>query len=183
MRHFTLAAILAVVLAVPLCAQDRIVSAFSSLNVKHAVGLTDSAADKNAEIDYFSRICPGYAGIELIHEGGDLRSWLRVRKGKTVSKLDGLPDVLPKEGVWEFPFVSGDLVEWRGVLKGEVFHPCALIFRVTGSDSTKGPKPVSRSCLVVASVAEDGTAKLVGAVMGKDEDKKAAALADKSKPK
>jgi hypothetical protein len=169
--------------AAPLHAGDRVVSAFSSLNAKHAVGLTDSSTDKDAEIDSFSNICPGYAGMELIHEGGDLRSWLKVRKGKTVSTLDGLAQVLPKEFTWEFPAVSGELVEWRGVLKGDVFHPYAIIFRVTGSDSSKGNKPTSRTCLVVASLAEDGTAKLVGSVMGKDEDKKATALADKSKPR
>lgn len=183
MKTLAFVLILGSLFAASLRAEDRVVSAFSSLNAKHALGLTDSAADKNAEIDYFSRICPGYAGMELIHEGGDLRSWLKVRKGKKVTALDGLPAILPKEFAWEFPDVSGELVEWRGVLKGDVFQPHAIIFRVTGSDSTKGDKPVTRSCLVVASLAEDGTAKLIGAAMGKDEDKKAAALADKAKAK
>ncbi len=173
----------AVSFAAPLRAGDRVVSAFSSLNGKHAVGVTDSESDKDAQIDSFSNICPGFAGFELIHLGGDLRSWLKLRKGKTETELNGFLNLLPKECAWEFPSVTGELVEWRGVLKGEVFHPYAIIFRVSGSDSSKGDKPVTHSCLVVASIAADGTAKLVGAAMGKDEDKKAAALADKSKEK
>lgn len=161
-------------------AADRTVSAFSSLDGKHAVGVADSNADKDAQIDYFTQICPGYAGIEIIHEGGDLRSYLKIRKGKTVTTLNELPGVLPKEFAWEFPHVSAGLIEWRGTLKGDVFQPYAIIFRVSGSDST-AEKPVSKTCLVVASIAPDGTAKLIGSAMGKDENAKAAAMADKLK--
>jgi hypothetical protein len=172
---FTLLAVL------PLRAADRVVTAFSSLNAKHALGVADSEHDKKAEIDYFTQLCPGYAGFEIIHEGGDLRSWLRIRKGKTQTALNGLPGILPKGFAWEFPSVTGELIEWRGVLNGDVFQPHAIIFRVSGSEN-EGAKPVTKSCLVVAALAPDGTAKLLGAFMGKDEDKKAAALADQHRP-
>src|SRR5512134_896536 len=73
------------------------------------------------EDDSFTQTCPGRDGYEITHLGGDLRSWLRMKKGAldfdTMDKITLVPG--------SFPHVTGTKLEWRykeGKLLGWIFR-------------------------------------------------------------
>lgn len=163
-------------LCVP-CFAGKITSFYSSTDPKHVAVLSDSALEKEPEIDHFEHLCPGYGGYELLHRSGDLRSWIDVRfQGKT-SDLYG--DVM-KAGRGFFVHKANHVVEWRGVREGDVFTPFALIYRVNAQDPENPEK--SHSTLIVIALNK-GDAKLLGTASGKNEDADAKKLADQAAPK
>jgi len=90
--------------------------------------IESSEQEGDAEIDYFSTECPGREGYQVFHDGEDARSWLVIKRGdKTV--IDLYDDVIGNQP-GAFPFVSGEVVEWRYQGKSLI----ALIFRIAGSD-------------------------------------------------
>lgn len=163
-------------LCVP-CLAGKIVSFYSSTDPKHVAVLSDSALEKEPEIDHFEHLCPGYGGYELLHRSGDLRSWIDVRfQGKT-SDLYG--DVM-NAGRGHFVHKANHVVEWRGVREGDVFTPFALIYRVNAQDPENPDK--SHTTLIVIALNK-GDAKLLGTASGKNEDADAKKLADQAAPK
>lgn len=163
-------------LCVP-CLAGKIVSFYSSTDPKHVAVLSDSALEKEPEIDHFVHLCPGYGGYELLHRSSDLRSWIDVRfQGKT-SDLYG--DVM-NAGRGQFVHKANHVVEWRGVREGDVFTPFALIYRVNAQDPENPDK--SHTTLIVIALNK-GDAKLLGTASGKNEDADAKKLADQAAPK
>jgi len=158
------------------CIAGEITSFYSSTGSKVVAVLSDSALEKEPEIDHFEHLCPGYGGYELLHRSGDARSWIDVRfNGKT----SDLYQATMEAGRGHFVFKQNDTVEWRGVLDGDVFTPFAVIYRVTAQDPEDHNKHHS-TLLVIA--LNKGDAKLLGAAFGKNEDAEAKKLADTVAP-
>ncbi len=158
------------------CLAGKIMSFYSSTEGKVVAVLSDSALEKEPEIDHFEHLCPGYGGYELLHRSGDARSWIDVRfNGKT----SDLYAATMEAGRGHFVFKQNDVVEWRGVLEGNVFTPFAIIYRVTAQDPEDHNK--HHSTLIVVALNK-GDAKLLGTAFGKNEDAESKKLADMMKP-
>jgi len=158
------------------CLAGNITSFYSSTERKVVAVLSDSELEKEPEIDHFEHLCPGYGGYELLHRGGDLRSWIDVRfHGKT----SDLYAATMNAGRGQFVHKGNDIVEWRGVLEGDVFKPFAVIYRVSAQDPEDPDK--SRSTLIVVALNR-GAAKLLGTAHGRNEDAEAKKLADTAAP-
>ncbi len=138
--------------------------------------LSSSDLEKNPDIDHFLHLCPGYGGYELIQRGGDLRSWIDVRLNGKTSSLYGST---MEAGRGQFVAKQNDVVEWRGILRGEVFTPYAIIYRVIAQDGDDNNK--SNSTLIVVALNQ-GNAKILGTSHGKNEDAEAKILADTVAP-
>ncbi len=152
---------------------QKLTSFYSSTAPKHVAILEDSALEKNPEIDHLRHLCPGYGGYELIHHGGDLRSAIDIKFGKTVSNLTA--DTF-KNTIGAFPHKANDVVEWRGTLIGDNFTPHAIIYRMAASVEIQG-KQITKTVLVVVALNK-GKSIILGAVSGKNEGTKARSLAD-----
>ncbi len=134
--------------------------------------LEDSSLEKNPEIDHFRHLCPGLGGYQVIHEGGDLRSWLNFKIGDKVTDL--YADTMGA-CPGQFPAKANDTVQWRGIRKDGRFVPYAVIYRMrSSSDDSKS----TFDTLVVIKL--DGEkSRVVGKASGKNANEKAEELADK----
>jgi len=158
------------------CLAGKITSFYSSTADKAVAVLSDSALEKEPEIDHFEHLCPGYGGYELFHRSGDARSWIDVRlNGKT----SDLYQATMQAGRGQFVYKQNDVVEWRGVLEGDVFTPFAIIYRVSAQDPGNTGK--SNSSLIVVALNK-GDARILGTLFGKNEDAEAKKLADTVAP-
>ncbi|MGJ8654879.1 MAG: hypothetical protein ACSHX6_00405 [Akkermansiaceae bacterium] len=151
---------------------NTITSFYSSTNRKHVAVLESSELLENPEIDFFVELCPGFGGYELLHHGGDGRSIIEIKYGEKVSDL--YRDTL-KASPGVFAHVANEVVEWRGVVKGQSFTPHAIIYRYSGTSDEA--KQSMKSVLLVIALNK-GDSKLLGSFSGKDESEKARALAD-----
>ena len=159
------------------CFAGKVVSVYSSTEPKMVAIVSDSAWEKVQEGDYFEHQCPGYAGYELLHRSGDLRSWIDVRyQGKTSDLYSATMDA----GNGQFPHKANDTVEWRGVIEDKVFKPYAIIYRVSAQNHEDPDKSQTR--LVVVALLE-GKSKILGTASGKNEEADARKLADQAAPK
>jgi hypothetical protein len=147
-------------------------SEFTTTDPKKVKILEDSALEKDPEIDHFRHLCPGLGGYAVVHEGGDLRSWINLRFQDQVTDL--MNDTLTA-CPGNFPAKANNVVEWRGVRQGGVFVPYAIIYRMRSSDE-EGKKTFET--LVVIKL-DKGKSKVVGHVSGKEGNDKAEAMADR----
>ena len=154
------------------CFAQKPTSVYTSTALKDVKVLSSSELEKEPEIDHFEHLCEGLGGYELLHRSGDARSWIEVRFGKKTSDLYG---ATMGAGRGFFVHKQNDVVEWRGIKKGGVFTPYAIIYRVEAQDPEDSTK--SNSTLLVIALNE-GDAKLLGVAHGKDEDAEAKKLAD-----
>lgn len=162
--------IIALCIVLP-CKAGKVTSFYSSTAEKFTALVKSSEFEKEPEIDYFSAICPGYGGYELILQGGDARSWINVRyKGQT-SDLYVKSMELARGG---FPNKANDVVEWRGIVKDGDFKPYAIIYRI---DAANDEGVTDRTTLLVIALNE-GKSQIIGSAHGKGEDAKAKAIAD-----
>lgn len=152
----------------------KVTSFYSTTARKSVAVLQDSTLEEEPEIDHFKHLCPGYGGYELIHLGGDLRSAMEVKFGKTVSEIYG---ETMNHAPGMFAHKANDVVEWRGVLEGEHFVPHAIIYRLAGSVDQADGGQVTKTALIVVALRQ-GKAAVLGAFSGDDEGEKARALAD-----
>lgn len=153
----------------------EVTSFYSSTDPKSVAVLSSSELEKEPEIDHFRHLCPGYGGYELIHHGGDLRSAIDVKFGKTISDI--YHDTLQK-APGMFPHKANDVVEWRGVREGDQFVPHAIIYRLAGSVEVGDEgEQVTKTNLVVVALRK-GEAEVLGAFAGEGEGEKARVLAD-----
>lgn len=121
----------------------------------------------------FEGVFAGFGGYQLVHSAGDERSWINLRsRGKTTD----LYAATMKEGPGSFPRKANDVVEWRGVVDGKRFTPCAIIYRLEGNnDETRRTK----TCLIVIKL--DGEkSRIIGRAQGANEDAEAKAIADRA---
>ncbi|MGC6465983.1 MAG: hypothetical protein ACON38_15320 [Akkermansiaceae bacterium] len=169
--------LLALMLGAQFCFGQKATSFYSSTNAKVVAVLSSSELEKEPEIDHFEHLCPGYGGYELLHRGGDTRSWIEVRfQGKTSDLY--LESMEASGGT--FPSKANDIVEWRGVLKDKVFTPYAVIYRMQAQDPNQDGRSFTK-LLVVA--LNKGASKVLGATSGKNADVEAKRLADTVKPR
>lgn len=158
------------------CFAGKITSFYSSTDPKHVAVLSDSAQEKDAQIDHFEHLCPGYGGYELLHRSGDLRSWIDVRfQGKT----SDLHAATMNAGQGHFVHKQNHTIEWRGILKDTVFTPYAIIYRVNAQDPEHPDKSHSR--LIVVALNR-GQARILGTASGKNEEADAKHIADQAAP-
>jgi hypothetical protein len=148
-------------------------SEFTTTDPKKVKILEDSALEKEPEIDHFKHLCPGLGGYQVIHEGGDLRSWINLVFDN--KKTDLMGDTLAA-CPGQFPAKANDVVQWRGYRKGGVFVPYAVIYRMMSSADDE--KQTRLETLIVIKLGKDKS-RVVGHVSAKEGNEKAEALADK----
>lgn len=151
---------------------EKPTSFYSTTELKSVAVIRDSELEEDPDIDHFEHLCPGYGGYELLHRSGDARSWLDVRYGETTSDL--YRETMDKAN-GSFPFKSNDVVEWRGTLKGNVFTPFAIIYRLWVQDLENHEKSHSR--LVVVALKK-GKSEIIGVFTGEKASDEARKKAD-----
>ncbi len=148
-------------------------SEFTTTDPKKVKILEDSALEKDPEIDHFRHLCPGLGGYQVIHEGGDLRSWINLTfKGKTTDLMSDTLAACPGH----FPAKANDVVQWRGYRQGDAFVPYAIIYRMMSSADDE--KQTRLETLVVIKL-DGAKSRVVGHVSSKEGNEKAEALADR----
>lgn len=180
-----LSALAALALLIPTLsfAGPKFDSAYTSLDDKECNLLTSSETDPEAQIDYFSSICPGRDGYQVKLLGGDIRSWIGLLKpGQAYD--DGVdfyaPLMVGAEG--HFPNVQGTKLEWR-YADGKLV---AFILRMTAQDIEEYEKSIENLVVLRVDTADLSKTCLLGSVnvaKVKNANEAARAMADDlSKP-
>ena len=173
MNPLTFLTLLAFGTAIVSAADPQPESEFTTTDPKKVKILEDSAREKDPQIDHFKHLCPGLGGYQVIHEGGDSRSWINlVYDG---SKTDLMNDTLTA-CPGQFPAKANDVVQWRGFRQGGTLVPYAIIYRMLSSADDE--KQTRLETLVIIKLDKDKSA-VVGHVAAKEGNEKAEALADK----
>ncbi|OYW78267.1 MAG: hypothetical protein B7Z37_00225 [Verrucomicrobia bacterium 12-59-8] len=154
-------------------AEPKPASEFTTTDPKKVKILEDSAHEKDPEIDHFKHLCPGLGGYQVIHEGGDLRSWINLIYDG--SKTDLMNDTL-SACPGQFPAKANDVVQWRGFRQGGTFVPYAIIYRMMSSADDE--KQTRLETLVIIKLDKEKSS-IVGHVAAKEGNEKAEMLADK----
>ncbi len=111
-------------------------SFYTSLETQNCVTLSTSEWEAEPTIDYFVQECPSLAGYRLFVKAGDARSWLELSYAEQNFPFApwDLNDVI--QGF--FPYLKGNLAEWRYTISGDEispeFSPYALIYRMAFQD-------------------------------------------------
>lgn len=172
-KAFTFLPLLLLSSAMLCAAEPKPDSEFTTTDPKKVKILEDSSREKNPEIDHFRHLCPGLGGYQVIHEGGDLRSWINLiyDSGKTDLMNDTL-SACPGQ----FPAKANNVVQWRGFRKGGSFISYAIIYRMMSS--ADDAKQTRLETLVIIKL--DGQkSRVVGHLDAKEGNEKAEILADK----
>lgn len=151
---------------------QEVASFYSTTANDFVATVSNSEWEENAEGSYFVKMCPGYAGYELIYSADDDRSWIDVKYGETRSTLYS-PTMEAAEGA--FPGKDNDVVEWRGFVSPEGFHPYAIIYRLRASDPEDTERTFTR--LIVVST-DEGKSTVLGSYAGDSANDRARARAD-----
>ncbi|MEN8214451.1 MAG: hypothetical protein ABFR19_08825 [Pseudomonadota bacterium] len=148
-------------------------SVYTSLKECRIIESSEQEADP--EIDHFTAECPAREDYRLIHMGEDARSWIVLKRGEE-TVIDLYDDVMQNQP-GAFPFVSGDVAEWR-YQDGSLV---ALIFRIAGSDlETDELKSrlmvvrfdANRACMIGVAVANEKAREIA------DSDKSCSSAAE-----
>ena len=108
-------------------AGEKPVSKFTSTAQKSAVKFHREKDDPSD----FEGLFRGFGGYNLEFVGGDERSWINIKFGKSVVDLrEATMDL--GAGIGFFPHKANDTVEWRGVETNGRFIPYAVIYRIVG---------------------------------------------------
>jgi len=170
--RFALVSALAMVTAI--AADLKPVSEFTTTDPKKVKILEDSSLEKNPEIDHFKHLCPGLGGYQVIHEGGDLRSWINLEfNGAKTDLMQATLTACPGQ----FPAKANDVVQWRGLRKNGVFTPYAVIYRMTSSSDDEKQTPIGT--LVIIKLDREKS-RVVAHVPAKEGNEKAEEIADQS---
>lgn len=148
-------------------------SEFTTTDPKKVKIVSDTAQEKEPEGDSFEHLCPGLGGYQVVHEGGDLRSWINlIYKGKKTDLMNDTLEACPGQ----FPGKANDVVQWRGLRQGGKFVPYAIIYRMA---SSKDDEKQTRVETLVILKLDGEKSRVVGHVTAKEGNEKAEALADK----
>lgn len=148
-------------------------SEFTTTDPKKVKILEDSALEKDPEIDHFKHLCPGLGGYQVIHEGGDIRSWINlIYAGQKTDLMNDTLTACPGQ----FPAKANNVVQWRGFRKGDTFIPYAIIYRMMSSADDEKQTPLET--LVIIKLDKEKST-VVGHVPAKEGNEKAEMLADK----
>ena len=173
MNPLALLALLVFGAAAVSAAEPKPESEFTTTDPKKVKILEDSAREKDPQIDHFKHLCPGLGGYQVIHEGGDLRSWINlIYEGQKTDLMNDTLSACPGQ----FPAKANDVVQWRGFRQGGVFVPYAIIYRMLSSADDE--KQTRLETLVIIKL-DKGKSSVVGHVAGKEGNEKAELLADK----
>lgn len=173
MKILTLLALFAVGSGVVFAADPKPESEFTTTDPKKVKILEDSSREKDPEIDHFKHLCPGLGGYQVIHEGGDLRSWVNLKyDGQTTDLMGETLTDCPGQ----FPAKANNVVQWRGYRRGDTFVPYAIIYRMMSSADDE--KQTRLETLIVIKL-DGGKSRVVGHVAAKAGNEKAEAMADK----
>jgi hypothetical protein len=111
-------------------------SFYTAIDPTNCVPLSSSEWQTEPTIDYFVQECPSLAGYRLFVKAGDARSWLELSYAEQTFPFApwDLGDVI--QGF--FPYIKGNLAEWRYTITGDEaspeFSPYALIYRMAFQD-------------------------------------------------
>jgi len=167
------AAVLALGCATASATQPKPTSEFTTTDPKKVKILHDSSQEKDAEMDSFRHLCPGLGGYQVIHEGGDLRSWINLKiNGQTTDLMTDTLAACPAQ----FPHKANDVVQWRGFRKGNSFVPYAIIYRMTSNADDQ--KRTRFETLIIIKLDKENS-KVVAHVPSREGNEKAEAVADK----
>jgi len=156
-----------------LAADEGIVSRYTSTAREKAVYFEE---DKGQVGTGFQGLFRGFAGYDLLHLMGDERSWINIRyRGKIVDLYAATMAL----GSGTFPHKANDVVEWRGIEKGQQFNPYAIIYRLEGYDEFQHRHP---SRLIVIKLDGERSA-IIGHAEGSNEDAEAKRIADAARPR
>ncbi len=173
MKQLTLLILLALGPVITAAAEPKPESEFTTTDPKKVKIIHDTALEKNPEIDSFEHLCPGLGGYQVIHEGGDLRSWINLKfKG---SKTDLMHDTLIA-CPGQFPAKANNVVQWRGFRQGGTFMPYAIIYRMMSSKDDE--KQTRLETLIIIKLDKEKS-RVAGHLSAKEGNEKAEALADK----
>jgi hypothetical protein len=151
-----------------LAADERIVSRYTSTAREKAVYFEENKGQVGTG---FQGLFRGFAGYDLLHLMGDERSWINIRyRGKTVDLYAGTMAL----GPGTFPHKANDVVEWRGIEKGQQFNPYAMIYRLEAFDEFRRRHP---SRLIVIKLDGERSV-IIGHAEGSNEDAEAKRIAD-----
>jgi len=110
-------------------AGEKPISKYTSTAQKSAIKF-HREKDDPSEFDGLFR---GFGGYDLVFLGGDERSWINIKFGKSVVDLrEATMDL--GAGMGFFPHKANDTVEWRGTETDGRFVPYAVIYRIVGVD-------------------------------------------------
>jgi hypothetical protein len=153
--------------------QPEPASEFTTTDPKKVTIIEDSSLEKDPEMDSFQHLCPGLGGYEVIHEGGDLRSWINLRfKGRTTD-LTG--DTLSAcRGM--FPAKANHVVQWRGFRTAQGFAPYAVIYRM--KSIADDAKQTRQENFIIIKL-DGGDSRVVASVPAGDGNAAAEATADR----
>ena len=154
-------------------AEPKPESEFTTTDPKKVKILEDSSRAKEPEIDSFRHLCPGLGGYEVVHEGGDSRSWINLIYDS--KKTDLMSDTL-SACPGQFPAKANNVVQWRGFRQGGVFVPYAIIYRMMSNADDE--KQTRLETLVIIKLDKEKSS-VVGHVSAKEGNEKAEMLADK----
>lgn len=147
-------------------------SEFTTTDPKKVKILEDSALEKDPEIDHFKHLCPGLGGYQVIHEGGDLRSWVNLQiEGKTTDLMDDTLSACPGH----FPSKANDVIQWRGYREGGRFIPYGIIYRMQSSSDPPGK--TFETFIIIR--LEGAKSRVVGHLSAQEGNAKAEELADR----
>lgn len=150
-------------------AGERPISKYTSTAQKSAVKF-HREKDDPSEFDGLFR---GLGGYDLVFRGGDERSWINVKFGKSVVDLrEATMDL--GVGIGFFPHKANDTVEWRGVETNGRFIPHAVIYRIVGVDEN-GKRGKTR--LVVIKLSKERS-RIIGHADEPNAEAEAERIAD-----
>jgi len=173
MNPLTFLTLLALGAAALSAAEPKPDSEFTTTDPKKVKILEDSSREKDPEIDHFRHLCPGLGGYQVIHEGGDLRSWINlIYDGQKTDLMNDTLTACPGQ----FPAKANDVVQWRGFRRDGSFVPYAIIYRMMSSADDE--KQTRLETLVIIKLDKEKSS-VVGHVAAKEGNEKAEMLADK----
>ena len=153
-------------------AGDQPVSKFTKTDQKSAVRFHRERDDPSD----FRGLYRGFGDYDLEFLGGDERSWINIKFGKTVVDLRDATMELGA-GIGFLPHKANDVVEWRGIEQDGKFVPYAVIYRIVGL-TENGQRDKTR--LVVIKL--DGQrSRIIGHADGESAQEEAERIADVAK--
>lgn len=136
-------------------AQDSKQFIYTSLKFNDCADLSRNEAE-----DYGIQECPSIGGYRLYYAYGDARSWLELETNG--ARYSFAPWDLGDAIKGFFPYVNGELVEWRYTISGTPealrLEPYALIYRMNYQDSDDETKTID--LLVVLRLEENNVCYL-----------------------
>jgi hypothetical protein len=150
-------------------AGEEPISKFTSTSQKSAVKFHREKDDPSD----FRGLYRGFAGYDLEFLGGDERSWINIKFGKSVVDLrDATMDL--GAGIGFFPHKANDVVEWRGIEKDGRFVPYAMIYRIVGL-TENGKRDKTRLVVIKLDMARS---RIIGHADGENAQAEAERIAD-----